>query len=84
MRIAQVVSYGCELLCSLVPQFQKRRFQKLALDSRINLAVCQSFTASDYVAAQRLRRRLMYYHTEIFKKVDIIVTPSTGYYKLSY
>ncbi|KAJ0640139.1 putative fatty acid amide hydrolase [Helianthus annuus] len=77
MRLAQVVSYGCELLCSLVPQFQKR-FQKLALDSRINLAVCQSFTASDYVAAQRLRRRLMYYHMEIFKKVDIIVTPSTG------
>lgn len=26
----------------------------------------------------------MYYHMEIFKKVDIIVTPSTGYYTLSY
>ncbi|XP_076924129.1 fatty acid amide hydrolase-like, partial [Bidens hawaiensis] len=44
----------------------------------LNLAVIQSFTGSNYVAAQRLRWRLMYYHMEIFKKVDIIVTPSTG------
>ncbi|XP_076935375.1 fatty acid amide hydrolase-like [Bidens hawaiensis] len=63
MRIAHIVSYGSE---------------KLALNSRINLAVIQSFTGSNYVAAQRLRWRLMYYHMEIFKKVDIIVTPSTG------
>ncbi|KAL8205139.1 hypothetical protein R6Q57_008690 [Mikania cordata] len=78
MRVAHAVSYGCESLCSLVPEFQERKFQKLALDSRINLALFQSFTASDYVAAQRLRQRLMLYHMEIFKKVDIIVTPSTG------
>ncbi|KAI3809912.1 hypothetical protein L1987_19515 [Smallanthus sonchifolius] len=78
MRIAHVVSYACESLCSLLPEFQNGKFQKLASDSRINLAIAQSFTASDYVAAQRLRRRLMYYHMEIFKKVDIIVTPSTG------
>ncbi|XP_076913669.1 fatty acid amide hydrolase-like [Bidens hawaiensis] len=78
MRIAHIVSYGSEALCSLMPRFLERNFQKLALDSRINLAVIQSFTCSDYVAAQRLRRRLKYYHMEIFKKVDIIVTPSTG------
>ncbi|XP_076952608.1 fatty acid amide hydrolase-like [Bidens hawaiensis] len=83
MRIAHIVSYGSEALCSLMPRFLERNFQKLALDSRINLAVIQSFTGSDYVAAQRLRRRLKYYHMEIFKKVDIIVTPSTGYDKLS-
>ncbi|XP_076891445.1 fatty acid amide hydrolase-like [Bidens hawaiensis] len=78
MRIAHIVSYGSEALCSLMPRFLERNFQKLALDSRINLAVIQSFTGSNYVAAQRLRWRLMYYHMEIFKKVDIIVTPSTG------
>ncbi|XP_076920355.1 fatty acid amide hydrolase-like [Bidens hawaiensis] len=78
MRIAHIVSDGSEALCSLMPRFLERNFQKLALDSRINLAVIQSFTGSNYVAAQRLRWRLMYYHMEIFKKVDIIVTPSTG------
>ncbi|XP_076954622.1 fatty acid amide hydrolase-like [Bidens hawaiensis] len=60
MRIAHIVSYGSEALCSLMPRFLERNFQKLALDSRINLAVIQSFTGSDYVAAQRLRWRLMY------------------------
>ncbi|NMR96085.1 amidase, partial [Vibrio parahaemolyticus] len=33
---------------------------------------------ADYVAAQCIRRRSMYYHLEIFKKVDVIVTPTTG------
>nr|XP_043621038.1 fatty acid amide hydrolase-like isoform X2 [Erigeron canadensis] len=78
MRLVNVVSYGSESLCSLVPECQKGEFQKLALDSRINMTIFKSFTASDYVAAQRLRRRLMYFHMEIFKKVDIIVTPTTG------
>ncbi|KAG5606583.1 hypothetical protein H5410_028075 [Solanum commersonii] len=33
---------------------------------------------ADYIAAQRPRQRLMYFHMEIFKKLDIIVTPTTG------
>ncbi|PWA74669.1 glutamyl-tRNA(Gln) amidotransferase subunit A [Artemisia annua] len=78
MFMAQVVSYGSESLCSLVPQCQNGEYKKLALDSRIPLALFQSLSASDYVAAQRFRRRSMYYHMEIFKKVDVIVTPATG------
>ncbi|MBA0843093.1 hypothetical protein Goarm_000311 [Gossypium armourianum] len=42
------------------------------------MALFRSFTASDYVAAQCLRRRIMHHHMEIFKKVDVIVTPTTG------
>lgn len=29
------------------------------------------------------RRRIMYHHMEIFKKVDFIVTPTTGYVSLT-
>lgn len=47
-------------------------------DTRTNLALFRSFAASDYVSVQRLRRRIMHYHMEIFKKVDVIVTPTTG------
>ncbi|GLT52257.1 hypothetical protein SLA2020_256050 [Shorea laevis] len=32
----------------------------------------------DYIAAQCLRQRLTHYHMEIFKSVDVIVTPTTG------
>ncbi|KAL2342026.1 hypothetical protein Fmac_009966 [Flemingia macrophylla] len=78
MRTAHVVSIGSECMCSLNPDCEDGKGVKLTYDTRTNLALFRSFTASDYVAAQCIRRRIMYYHMEIFKKVDVIVTPTTG------
>ncbi|KAI3752965.1 hypothetical protein L2E82_25008 [Cichorium intybus] len=78
IRTSHLVSFGSESLASITPHCQNRNYKKLTLDTRTNFALYGSFTASDYVAAQRLRRRLMYYHMEIFKMVDVIVTPTTG------
>lgn len=78
MRTAHLVSIGSESLCSLNPDCEDGKGVKLTHDTRTNLALFGSFSASDYVAAQCIRRRIMYYHMEIFKKVDIIVTPTTG------
>ncbi|GKE12869.1 fatty acid amide hydrolase-like protein, partial [Tanacetum coccineum] len=81
MRTIHVVSIGSEAAASLTPDLQDGG-TRLPLDSRINFALFNSFTAADYFAAQRLRRRIMYYHTKIFKNVDVIVTPTTGYASL--
>ncbi|KAK1417577.1 hypothetical protein QVD17_26706 [Tagetes erecta] len=78
MRTAHVVSIGSEAASSLSPDLQDGKGGRLTLDSRVNFPLFNSFLASDYVAAQRLRRRIMYYHMEIFKNVDVIVTPTTG------
>ncbi|XP_071685928.1 fatty acid amide hydrolase-like [Rutidosis leptorrhynchoides] len=78
MRTAHIVSIGSEAAASLMPDLQDGKGKKLTLDSRINFALFNSFTSSDYVAAQRIRRRIMYYHTELFKNVDVIITPTTG------
>ncbi|KAI4296473.1 hypothetical protein L6164_036429 [Bauhinia variegata] len=78
MRTAHVVSIGSECLCGLNPHCEDGKAKKLTYDTRTNLALFRSFNAADYFAAQCLRRRLMYYHMEIFKKVDVIVTPTTG------
>ncbi|KAJ8572465.1 hypothetical protein K7X08_008976 [Anisodus acutangulus] len=78
MRIAHIISIGSEALCAPTPDCDDGKGERLTYDTRTNLALFRSFTAADYVAAQRLRRRLMYFHMEIFKKVDIIVTPTTG------
>ncbi|KAK1439986.1 hypothetical protein QVD17_05811 [Tagetes erecta] len=78
IRTAHLVSIGSEALASITPHCQSGNDKKFTLDTRTNLALFRSFTASDYVAAQRLRRRVMYYHMEIFKTVDVIVTPTTG------
>lgn len=76
---AHVVSIGSEALSQLNPYVEDGKSARLTYDSRINLALFRSFTASDYIAAQCLRRRVMHFHMEIFKKVDIIVTPTTAY-----
>ncbi|MFS7979390.1 putative fatty acid amide hydrolase [Helianthus anomalus] len=78
MRMAHVVSIGSEAATSMSPDLQDGKGGRLTLDSRINFPLFNSLSASDYVAAQRLRRRIMYYHMEIFKNVDVIVTPTTG------
>lgn len=78
MRTAHVISIGSETLCSLNPDCEDGKGVKLTYDTRTSMALFRSFNASDYVAAQCIRRRLMHYHMEIFKKVDVIVTPTTG------
>ncbi|XP_058081936.1 fatty acid amide hydrolase [Magnolia sinica] len=78
MRNSHVVSIGSESLCALNPDYLSGKGSELTHDTRTNLAVFESFTAAEYVAAQRIRRRIMYYHMEAFKKVDVIVTPTTG------
>ncbi|KAG6421948.1 hypothetical protein SASPL_118508 [Salvia splendens] len=84
MRTAHIVSIGSESACGLNPDYEDGfvhlpfKKAKFTLDTRTNLALFQSFSASDYVAAQCLRRRLMYYHMEVFREVDVIVTPTTG------
>ncbi|XP_015162551.1 fatty acid amide hydrolase-like isoform X1 [Solanum tuberosum] len=77
MRIAHIVSIGPESLCTLNPDCGGGKGVILTYDTRTNLAFFHSFIAADYVATQRLRRRLMYFHMEIFEMVDIIVTPTT-------
>ncbi|XVF01457.1 hypothetical protein REPUB_Repub04eG0091000 [Reevesia pubescens] len=78
MRTAHLVSIGSETLCSLNPDCEDGKGVKLTYDTRTSMALFRSFTASDYVAAQCIRRRIMHHHMEIFKKVDVIVTPTTG------
>ncbi|KAM0882521.1 hypothetical protein ACQ4PT_032225 [Festuca glaucescens] len=78
MRTAHVVSIGSEALCDLNAHYQEGRRTELTLDTRASLALFGSFTSTDYVASQCIRRRIMYYHMEAFKKVDVIATPTTG------
>lgn len=78
MRTAHIVSIGSETACSLNPDCEDGKHSRLTYDTRTSMALFRSFSATDYIAAQCLRRRLMYYFMEIFKKVDVIVTPTTA------
>ncbi|KAF8389143.1 hypothetical protein HHK36_025836 [Tetracentron sinense] len=55
MRTAHIVSIGSESLSSLNPHCEDGKGAQLTYDTRTNLALFKSFSASDYVAAQCLR-----------------------------
>lgn len=78
MRTAHLVSIGSEAFADMNAHYQAGRRTEMTLDTRTSLALFRSFTSADYVASQSLRRRIMYYHMEAFKKVDVIATPTTG------
>ncbi|KAJ7535012.1 hypothetical protein O6H91_12G014600 [Diphasiastrum complanatum] len=76
MQTAHVVTVGSEAISFMRPYYEEWRTH-LGYDARLTMAMFKNFPASFYIGAQRLRRRLMYYHMEAFKKVDVIVTPTT-------
>jgi Asp-tRNA(Asn)/Glu-tRNA(Gln) amidotransferase A subunit family amidase len=57
--------------------YQDQR-QHFSLEIRINLALTRVFTSRDYVKAQRIRTQTIENFERVFKKVDVIVTPSVG------
>jgi Asp-tRNA(Asn)/Glu-tRNA(Gln) amidotransferase A subunit family amidase len=48
------------------------------LDVRANLALARSFTARDYVKAQRVRTQTMETFRRVLETVDAVLTPATG------
>ncbi|MQL79405.1 hypothetical protein Taro_011832 [Colocasia esculenta] len=78
MRLAHYMTIGSECTTSLAPYLDKLDFGEIGWDARIALCVYSSFSSREYLNAQRLRNRQMYFHKEIFKVADVIVTPTTG------
>jgi Asp-tRNA(Asn)/Glu-tRNA(Gln) amidotransferase A subunit family amidase len=77
MRVAHVISIASEMATAMKELY--RHHQKdFGLDIRVNLALAQTFTAQDYVLAQRVRTRAIHRFQRVFEQVDTIATPTTG------
>lgn len=78
MRLAHYTTIGSECTTSLAPHLEKLNFAEIGWDVRLGLCVYRAFDSKEYLNAQRIRNRQMYFHKEIFKRADVIVTPTTG------
>lgn len=78
MRLGHYITIGCECYTSLGLDYSKWGRAESGMDTRAGFAIYSCFNNREFLAAQRLRYRQMHYHMEIFKKADIIVTPTTG------
>ncbi|KAG0628391.1 hypothetical protein M758_1G023100 [Ceratodon purpureus] len=78
MRLAHFVTIGSEVTTSIGGDYRKLGVDSSGADVRVGFSIYDSFNNREFIAAQRMRFRQMHYHLEIFKKADIIITPTTG------
>lgn len=76
-RVAHSVSILSEMALGMSETYAGHH-KEHALDVRINLALARQFSATDFLAAQRIRTRMMNHFNDAFQKADVILTPATG------
>lgn len=76
-RIAHSVSILSEMAQGMDATYAAHH-KEHALDVRINLALARQFSATDYLAAQRIRTRMMNHFNNALQKADVILTPTSG------
>ncbi|AZZ90622.1 amidase [Hahella sp. KA22] len=76
-RVSHAITIGSEMLAAVDAEY-RRNPQSFGLDTRLNLAVAQQFSSTDYIKAQRFRTQAMRDFDNLLQKVDIIVTPTTA------
>lgn len=76
-RVSHVYTFGSEAVSCHMQQLQTPRLKhQLAADVRISLGIAKSFTAQQFVQAQRVRRRMVTYMEKAFDVVDFIASPT--------
>ncbi|MDZ4159417.1 MAG: amidase, partial [Anaerolineaceae bacterium] len=76
MRVAHAVTILSEMAVCMQPYADRRQQHGAAV--RISLTLGEAFTASDYVQAQRLRTRALATFRDLFRSVDVIISPATA------
>ncbi len=76
-RVAHFITIAAEMFSFIQPDLARHRAD-LAPTTRFALALGSELSASDYLKAQRARRRSVNVLEDIFNKVDFIVSPTTA------
>jgi len=79
MKIAQIFTIGSEMYAGLNSYYQQHKYRSQFGDlPSFNLKIFESFTASDFLQAQKIKTMGIQILNEIFQQVDVIVTPSVS------
>ena len=76
MRIAHAVTILSEMAASMANY--PEHWRDLSAPTRINLTIGRAASAVDYLQAQRVRTRAMAAFADIFKAVDVVLSPATA------
>jgi Asp-tRNA(Asn)/Glu-tRNA(Gln) amidotransferase A subunit family amidase len=76
VRIAHAVTILSEMAVCMKPYRAQRKLMGAAV--RLSLVLGDVFTASDYLQAQRVRTRALANFREVYRQVDVVITPATA------
>jgi len=76
-RISHSITIISEMAQALDRTYQLHH-REHGLDVRANLVLARKLSSRDYLQAQQVRTRMLHHFTAAFKKVDVILTPTTG------
>lgn len=77
LRIAHMITITLEMGASM-DAYLRSGAKAFGLETRMNLALARHLTTSDYIKAQQVRARMMDRLGEVFRRVDVIATPTTA------
>jgi len=76
-RIAHSITITSEMAQAMHATYDEHH-REHGLDVRVSLALARQFTATDYIAAQRIRTRMIQHFKNAFQQVNVILTPTAG------
>lgn len=76
MRVAHVVTILSEMAASMKNYHE--HWGDFAASTRLNLVLGQMMSAQDYIQAQRMRTRAIRIFANVYREVDVILTPATA------
>lgn len=76
MRVAHAITILSEMAACM--QNYPENFGDFSASTRLSLVLGQEMSSHDYIQAQRMRTRAMAIFANVFKEVDVILTPTTA------
>jgi Asp-tRNA(Asn)/Glu-tRNA(Gln) amidotransferase A subunit family amidase len=76
IRIAHAVTILAEMAVSMNPYRAQRKLMGASV--RLSLVLGDVFTAADYIQSQRIRTRALANFREVYRQVDMVISPATA------
>jgi Asp-tRNA(Asn)/Glu-tRNA(Gln) amidotransferase A subunit family amidase len=73
------IAHACTILTEMYDSIfhHKDNWEKLSLETRVSLSIGKAGSSSEFRAAQKMRRYAMHQIENLFRKVDILLSPAT-------
>jgi len=78
IHLAHAITITTEMFSTMENYYNSSHFYALSPETRVSLTIGKSWTASEFLASQKIRSFAMHHIEEMFKnKVDVILSPAT-------